>query len=296
MALKIKSSFRDLCPKLSEDELAQLEENILTDGMVINPIVVYDGFIVDGHNRYEIAQKHNIPYEVTRLTFDTDAEAMAWIYHHQKGRRNWTKKQAAYARGKIYAEEKQTHGGERKSGSSYQSDNLKSTTKTETTKTGTKTTSTAKSPSKTAERIAKEEGVGQATVLRNATFAEDVDKLAAPIKQSVLNESLKATNAEVKTLAQKPKTEQQKIVKAAKDSGKSIKEILGTPPLKQKTGREISPAKLADSIILKYYSPLAKGIGKLAEMNGGKGPAYKAARSAMNEVARQIKLMRSGNQ
>ena len=35
-----------------------MEENILSDGAVFSPLIVWDGTILDGHNRYEIIQKH----------------------------------------------------------------------------------------------------------------------------------------------------------------------------------------------------------------------------------------------
>ena len=56
--LTIDPEFEGKIPPLREEELKQLEENILADGVVINPLIVWDGVIVDGHNRYRILQKH----------------------------------------------------------------------------------------------------------------------------------------------------------------------------------------------------------------------------------------------
>ena len=58
MKLQINPEFENMIPDLTDDELSQLEENILVEGRIVNPIVVWNGVIVDGHNRYKIAQKH----------------------------------------------------------------------------------------------------------------------------------------------------------------------------------------------------------------------------------------------
>lgn len=49
--LKIDPEFRKLCPPLSESERAALKESIESEGCR-DAIVVWDGTIVDGHNRY----------------------------------------------------------------------------------------------------------------------------------------------------------------------------------------------------------------------------------------------------
>lgn len=57
-ALKIDPEFQGKIPPLTSEELDQLEKNIVSDGKVINPIIVWNGLIIDGHNRYAILQKH----------------------------------------------------------------------------------------------------------------------------------------------------------------------------------------------------------------------------------------------
>ena len=70
--LTIDPEFEGKIPPLREEELKQLEENILADGVVINPLIVWDGVIVDGHNRYRILQKHpkfsSLPTRSSSLT------------------------------------------------------------------------------------------------------------------------------------------------------------------------------------------------------------------------------------
>ena len=63
--LIIDESFRNLICPLSRQEYLQLEENLLSDGCR-NPIVIWNGVIIDGHNRYDICRKHGIPFRVVR--------------------------------------------------------------------------------------------------------------------------------------------------------------------------------------------------------------------------------------
>lgn len=71
--LKIDPELRDLLPPLSGDEKRQLEENLLKIGYVGAPIYIWNGYIVDGHNRYEICQKHHINYPTEELNLGDSA-------------------------------------------------------------------------------------------------------------------------------------------------------------------------------------------------------------------------------
>jgi N6-adenosine-specific RNA methylase IME4 len=85
--LRIDSEFQSLIPKLTTDEYNLLEESILADGCR-DALVVWNGIIIDGHNRYEICSKHDLPYETTPIIFDSKDEAKIWIINNQLGRRN----------------------------------------------------------------------------------------------------------------------------------------------------------------------------------------------------------------
>lgn len=114
MELRIDPEFEGKIPPLTTEEFQQLENNILADGVVINPIIVWDGVIVDGHNRYRIVNKHpEIRFSTCEKTFSDRYEAIAWICKNQLGRRNLTKEQKKYLIGKQYEAEKASHGGDR---------------------------------------------------------------------------------------------------------------------------------------------------------------------------------------
>lgn len=89
-SLKINQDFKTLIPPLSPEEFAQLEQNILQSGC-LNSIKTWRGYIIDGHNRHAICQKHNIPYTTEKLRFATKDQAKLWIAENQLGRRNLSK-------------------------------------------------------------------------------------------------------------------------------------------------------------------------------------------------------------
>lgn len=88
--LKIDPELQELLPPLIPEEYKQLEKNILENGFDKNfPIMEWNGFIVDGHNRYQICKKHGITdYTVGTLAYKTKEEVMEWMLDIQLGRRN----------------------------------------------------------------------------------------------------------------------------------------------------------------------------------------------------------------
>ena len=148
--LTIDPEFEAKCPPLTDDELSQLEENILEEGLVLMPLIVWNDTIVDGHNRYRIAQAHpGIGFRTHEKNFNSKYEALSWICKNQLGRRNLTPQQKKYLIGQRYDAEKKTHGGDRKSNlpeSSGQNDHLIAAQKTR-------------------ERIASETGTSESYVL-----------------------------------------------------------------------------------------------------------------------------------
>lgn len=72
MQLRIDPEFESRIPPLTDDEFIQLEENILADGVIISPIIVWGEVIIDGHNRFRIAENIRTlnlpPVSVTSMT------------------------------------------------------------------------------------------------------------------------------------------------------------------------------------------------------------------------------------
>ncbi len=85
--LTIDQEFRDLIRPLMKNEYRHLEAALLADGCQ-EPITVWKGIIVDGHNRYEICTRLNIPFRTRERHFDNREEAIIWICTNQLARRN----------------------------------------------------------------------------------------------------------------------------------------------------------------------------------------------------------------
>ncbi len=89
MKIIINEEFAKLAPKLADEEYRQLEENILKDGCR-EPLSLWKGILLDGHNRYKICQKHKIKFDTVDIKVDSRDDANIWIINNQLGRRNLT--------------------------------------------------------------------------------------------------------------------------------------------------------------------------------------------------------------
>lgn len=86
---EIDEEFKNVLPPLSEEERDGLEQMLLNDGCR-DPLVVWNGLLVDGHNRFEICQKHGIPFQVVEREFEDRAAVRIWMRDNQHSRRNLT--------------------------------------------------------------------------------------------------------------------------------------------------------------------------------------------------------------
>ena len=199
-ALKIDPEFQGKIPPLTFEELNQLEANILRDGRIINPIIVWQGLIVDGHNRYTIAKKHpEIPFTVHEKEFASRYEAIIWICKNQLGRRNLTPEQKKYLIGKQYEAEKCVNGGDRKSSAAKSGGHFDHLIKHE----------------KTRGRIARETNTTDSFVRRAEHFAKGVDAAEEAVpgtRQKVLSGEVKPTAAEIASVARAPPEERPALV------------------------------------------------------------------------------------
>jgi ParB-like chromosome segregation protein Spo0J len=87
--LKINPSFRDLIPPLADHERDGLEEDIKHFGCY-TPIITWNGFIIDGHHRYEICTRHKLSFKTEEREFEDEKAVMIWMIDNQMGRRNIT--------------------------------------------------------------------------------------------------------------------------------------------------------------------------------------------------------------
>ena len=213
--LTIDPEFEGKIPPLREEELKQLEENILADGVVINPLIVWDGVIVDGHNRYRILQKHpEIQFTTYEKQFPDRYAAIAWICKNQLGRRNLTPQQFKYLIGLQYEAEKCS--------SNYNGNRFTSLDKSRCVQ-----NEHTYKPERTAERIARENNLSGSYVRRAEHFAKGVDaaeKVAPGIKQEILSGSIKPTEKAVAAIAKAPPEERPALVQQLRQAKETEKQ------------------------------------------------------------------------
>ena len=199
-ALKIDPEFQGKIPPLTFEELNQLEANILRDGRIINPIIVWRGLIVDGHNRYTIAKKHpEIPFTVHEKEFASRYEAIIWICKNQLGRRNLTPEQKKFLIGKQYSVEHRKPGG---NGNNQHTTSSKKTAPEELCQIDTiPPTATDTSVRK---QIAERNNVSESYVVRSEKFMRGVqimDQMIPGMQEKILSGQFKVRDADMHRLA-----------------------------------------------------------------------------------------------
>jgi len=85
--MQIKEEFKKLIPELTKEEFKQLEDNCLAEG-IREKIILWNGFIIDGHNRFEIATRWGLDYQTETKKFDNENDVKIWMVNNQFGRRN----------------------------------------------------------------------------------------------------------------------------------------------------------------------------------------------------------------
>ena len=105
----IDEEFRILLPTLDAETFRLLEENILQHGCR-DPLVLWNGILIDGYNRYKICSHHNVPFTTVTMEFDSREEVLIWIISNQVSRRNLTPMQLSHFRGLHYQAEKKIQG------------------------------------------------------------------------------------------------------------------------------------------------------------------------------------------
>ena len=221
--LRIDPEFAEKIPPLTPEEYEQLEANILAEGAVLSPLIIWNDVIVDGHNRYRIIQQHpEITFSTHEKKFSDRYEAIAWICKNQLGRRNLTLQQKRYLIGKQYEAEKSAHGGLRHR---------------ERNASGQFTTSPTKedlwSPDRTSNRIASETNTSKNYVEYAEKYAQGVDaadEVVPGIRTEILSGSIKPTRDAVAAIARAAPEERKRLAEALRKPRPSPKRKKTTAP------------------------------------------------------------------
>lgn len=89
--MKEHPKFVELMPPLTPEEYGQLKKNIVALGYREDePILLWNDYIIDGHNRSNICKELSITPPTVDMTdkFKDESEVLLWIIDNQLGRRN----------------------------------------------------------------------------------------------------------------------------------------------------------------------------------------------------------------
>ena len=82
--LKTNRDFESLSIPLEEDEQMELENSLIQNGCR-EPVIVWNGTILDGHKRYKFCSREKIGYEVKEMDFPSRYDAICWVCRTKLG-------------------------------------------------------------------------------------------------------------------------------------------------------------------------------------------------------------------
>ena len=240
----IDEDFRTLLPPLSKDTYSALEENLIQNGCR-DSLVLWNGTLVDGHNRYEICTRLDILFNTVNKEFDSKDEVLIWIITTQVARRNLTPIQLSNYRGLHYRTDKKiTTNASGKNQHSppgevvYQNDTQPQTLAT-------------------SGRLAKQYNVSRPTIMRDAKISEAIEAIgeASPeAKRMILSSEISFDKKDLQAMASATKDEIEEIATKIEEGTFEKK--------KPETTQPTIPLTPVDSII-SGMQPLDKAIGKV---------------------------------
>ncbi len=115
--LKTIPELKNLLRNMNEKEYSLFEKEIILNGCR-DSIIFFkyeidgklENIIIDGHHRWAVCIKNNIPYKTIEMFFKTLDEAQLFVINNQENRRNFTNTEISYFRGMKYNLEKKREG------------------------------------------------------------------------------------------------------------------------------------------------------------------------------------------
>jgi AraC-like DNA-binding protein len=207
--LEIHPDLEEFVVPLQPEEFKQLENNIRQEGCR-EPLMVWvrgdRHILVDGHNRYRICTRHDIPYEVKEIQFENLEEAKIWIINNQIGRRNLNPDQMSYYRGLKYESLKKNRGG-------YEFVESK-----------------GQSELPTAEKIAREFNVSESTVKRDSKYTRGLNFIGIlnpSLKKNILKGGVKVKKSDINLLSDPEVQKRIRILRSETELAEKVKKIKG---------------------------------------------------------------------
>ena len=187
----LDAEFQGLLPALDKETYRLLEENLIEHGC-LSPLVLWEGILIDGYNRYQICTEHNIPFSTIDKEFDSRAEVLIWIISNQISRRNLTPLQLSHFRGLHHRTDKilvtNKHGVNQHSAQNEVEAQFEPQPKSLSTST----------------RLAEQYKVSRATIIRDSALSKALDaigEISPEAKRKLLSGEVAINKSKLNALA-----------------------------------------------------------------------------------------------
>jgi len=212
----IDSEFANYIRPLSDEEFEKLKESIKLEG-IRDPLVVWNGFLIDGYHRYKIATELEIEFKTIEIDLPDKEAVKEWIIKNQLGRRNLTEQEVSYYRGKLYESRKRQ---------------------------GARTDLTSRNFCEkltTSKEIGKQYGVSSRTIEYDAQFSQAVDKVAEEVGEE-------AKRAILSGQANIPKKDVEKLIEIKQEAPEFIEPVLNGEITISKAVQETKRKKITEKL------------------------------------------------
>ena len=204
---RIDPEFENEIRPLRKDEFSQLRKNILTAGEVYEPLVVWNGILVDGHHRWKVIleaihEGNVIKYRVRSVDFVDKLAAFEYMHENQLGRRNLTEEEREVEIGKLYKVRKKRAGGQ-----------VGNTNAEKRTGQNDRIVSRRETKDGTAGVIGKRYGISEKNVRRAEKYADGIDALRS-INQEAADKILSGETSVSKSEVMELSTAESEIIEA----------------------------------------------------------------------------------
>lgn len=249
----INEKFRTLIPPLNKAEYTELEKSLIKEGCR-EPLITWNGYLIDGHNRYEICTRLNIKYKVTNMPFESEEDAISWICSNQLGRRSISEETRKYLIGKRYEAEKII--GERRSNRG-----INQYTPEKKRPVGRPASNDYRH--RTADKLGKEYHVSHGTIKNYGSFSRVVDRIgerAPELATQILAGKVKISQKGLTELVEMNDSEMDAVTSSISERGEYVpyhntrREI---HELTKKTETQVAPS-VKD---MPAYDPDAEAVG-----------------------------------
>ena len=249
----INEKFRTLIPPLNKAEYTELEKSLIKEGCR-EPLITWNGYLIDGHNRYEICTRLNIKYKVANMPFESEEDAISWICSNQLGRRSISEETRKYLIGKRYEAEKII--GERRSNRG-----INQYTPEQKRPVGRPASNDYRH--RTADKLGKEYHVSHGTIKNYGSFSRVVDRIgerAPALATQILAGKVKISQKGLTELVEMNDSEMDAVTSSISERGEYVpynntrREI---HELTKKTETQVAPS-VKD---MPAYDPDAEAVG-----------------------------------